>query len=109
MAISFSNKVTSGLGTSSTLLLSTSASQTMTIMGLSITNVTDNIIQVSVSVTDASSNTAYYLRNCIVAPNSSVRVVNGGERLVLTPSNSLYAISNVAESADVIVSYAIQV
>ena len=109
MAISFKNKVVTGLGTSDTLLISSDASTTITIMGLSITNTTDTIIQVNVWLIDASSNTGYYLKNCIVTPNSSVRVVNGGERLVLTPSNSLHASSNVAASADIIVSYATQV
>ena len=108
MAITFHNSVISGIGTSNTSVASTDGITTMTIMGLSITNTTNNILEVSVLLEDASSNLGYYLKNSILAPNFSLRVVNGGERLILANNNDLFVVSNVANSVDVIVSYALQ-
>lgn len=109
MAIYFLNTVLNGVGTSPELLASTSPSQTITVIGLSLCNTSLQTIQASISLTDNTSTTGYYIKDVQIAPNSSLRVVNGGERLVLAPSNSLYAVSNLTGSMDVIVSYAEQV
>ena len=109
MAITFHNSVIQSVGTSNTSVASTDGVTTLTIMGLSITNITNNILEVSVLLEDASSNLGYYLKNAILAPNVSLRVVNGGERLILANNNDLFVVSNVANSVDVIVSYAEQV
>jgi hypothetical protein len=47
---------------------------------------------------------SYYIKDVIVPPNQSLRVINGGERLVLGSSNSLVLVTNTAASCDVIVS-----
>lgn len=109
MAIYFLNTVLNEVGTTPVLLASTSPSQTITIIGLSLCNTSLQTIQASITLTDSSSTTGYYIKDVQIAPSSSLRVVNGGERLVLASSNSLYAVSNLAASMDVIVSYAEQV
>ena len=48
---------------------------------------------------------SYYIKDVIVAPNQSLRVINGGEKLILATSNSLTIKSNVAASIDAIISY----
>jgi hypothetical protein len=48
---------------------------------------------------------AYYAKDIVVPPNTSLRVVNGGEKLVLGPSMSVYVSSNTAASLDVVMSY----
>ena len=109
MAISFQNSVIKDVGLSNTLVASTDANTTLTIIGLSVTNVTESVIEISVLLEDSGSNLGYYLKNTILTPNTSLRVVNGGERLILSNSNNLYVVSNLAASVDVIVSYASQV
>jgi hypothetical protein len=109
MAITFQNSVIQSVGTSNTLVASTDASTTLTIMGLSVTNITKSVIEISVLLEDSGSNLGYYLKNTLLTPNTSLRVVNGGERLILTNSNNLYVVSNMDASVDVIVSYASQV
>jgi len=47
---------------------------------------------------------SYYIKDVVVPPNQSLRVINGGERLVLGSSNSLVLVTNTAASCDVIVS-----
>ena len=40
----------------------------------------------------------------VLPPNTSLRVLNGGEKLILTPNNNLFVSSNVANSIDCILS-----
>ena len=57
-----------------------------------------------VSFTDASPVTAYYIKDVVIPPNQSLRVINGGERLVLGGSNTLSIVSNTTASLDAVVS-----
>ena len=59
---------------------------------------------VTVTFTDASAVSAYYIKDVIIPPNQSLRVINGGERLVLGTSNTLSIVTNTAASVDAIVS-----
>jgi hypothetical protein len=47
---------------------------------------------------------SYYIKDVVVPPNQSLRVINGGERLVLGSSNSLSIVTNSEASCDAIVS-----
>jgi hypothetical protein len=57
-----------------------------------------------VSFTDVSAISAYYIKDVVLPPNQSLRVINGGERLVLGGSNTLSIVSNTASSIDAVVS-----
>ena len=59
---------------------------------------------VTISFISIASTTAYYIKDAIVPPNQSLRVINGGERLVIGASNSLILETNVDGSCDAIVS-----
>lgn len=59
---------------------------------------------ITVNFTDTVPVSAYYINNVIIPPNQSLRVINGGERLVLGGSNTLSIVSNTASSIDAIVS-----
>jgi hypothetical protein len=52
-----------------------------------------------------NSISAYYIRNAIVPPNQSLRVINGGEKLVLAGDMSVYIQSSASASLDLIASY----
>jgi len=41
----------------------------------------------------------------MIPANSSLRLVNGGEKLILAENNKLYIQANIDESLDVIISY----
>jgi len=60
----------------------------------------------AVTVTFASTVpvTSYYIKNVVIPPNQSLRVINGGERLVLGSSNTLSIVTNSEASCDAIVS-----
>jgi type II secretory pathway component HofQ len=73
---------------------------------LSLTNVTSSIIQASVQLQDTvASTTAYFVQNVTIPPNVSVRLINGGERLVVGPSTNILLWSNNPSSIDVVLSW----
>jgi len=47
---------------------------------------------------------AYYVNGVILPPNQSLRVLNGGEKLVLGSSNTISVSANTASAVDVVVS-----
>lgn len=58
----------------------------------------------TITFASTTSVSSYYIKDVIVPPNQSLRVINGGERLVLGSSNSLALVTNTAASCDIIVS-----
>jgi len=93
-------------GTITPCVLISSASATTTAIGLSLTNITGSIIVSSVQLQDTIANTtAYFVQNIVIPPNTSARLINGGERLVLGPSTSVLLWSNQASTMDVVLSY----
>jgi hypothetical protein len=77
----------------------------MTIIGLSLANLTDGLVLVDVQVEDDSAAVGYYAKQLVIPPNSSLRLVNGGEKLILANSNKLFITSNLDSSVDAVISY----
>jgi len=48
---------------------------------------------------------SYYIKDVIVAPNQSLRVINGGEKLILATNMTMYVNSNSSDSLDLVMSY----
>ena len=106
MATAFKNKLATGLGTSPTTVVTTSATANTTVIGLSLTNTTSGIVQVSIRLTDTvSSTSAYFINNVTIPPNVSLRVVTGGEKLILSVSTNVIITSNVDNSLDLVMSW----
>ena len=106
MTTLFKNKLVSGLGITPTTVLTSSGAATTTVIGLSLTNITPSIILVSIQLEDTiESTTAFFISDVVLPPNQSLRVINGGERLVLGPSTIVTIISNVDSSLDLVMSY----
>lgn len=58
------------------------------------------------AITSATfTNSSYYIKDVIVPPNQSLRVINGGEKLILAGDMEMYVQANVAESLDLAMSY----
>jgi hypothetical protein len=106
MATLFKNKLYSELGTVETTVLTTESNAKTTVIGLSLTNLTDSVQLVSIRIVDTVSVTsAYYIKDAILPPNQSLRVINGGERLVLGPSTEIKVEASTDESLDMVLSY----
>lgn len=93
-------------GTLSSCALSSNPAASTTAIGLSLTNTTPSIIQASVQLQDTiAGTTAYYINNVTIPPNASLRTINGGEKLILTPSTNVVVTSNTSSSVDCIMSW----
>jgi hypothetical protein len=105
MASFFRNSVVKDIGRVPVTCLATAPNSRMTVIGMSLANLTEGIILVNIQLQDDTSVTGYYAKNLVIPPNSSMRVVNGGEKLILSTSNTLFISSNVDDSVDAIISY----
>tara|TARA_B100000035_G_scaffold273550_1_gene249448 strand:- start:265 stop:594 length:330 start_codon:yes stop_codon:yes gene_type:complete len=105
MATTFKNKNIVQVGTVPVEILATTGAQRATIVGMSLTNLTDSFVYVSVLVDDDTSVQGHYMKDVLLPSNTSLRAVNGGEKLILAPSNKLSVKSSVSDSVDVLLSY----
>jgi hypothetical protein len=110
MATNFKNVLKAGLGTAESTILTTGANAKTTVIGLSLSNLTNGIVLASIKLTDPTGNngssvTAYFVKEIIIPPNQSLRIVNGGEKLVLGPSTTITMNSNFDNSLDLVMSY----
>lgn len=106
MATFFKNKLESEIGTSEVEIISTLVNARVTVIGLSLTNLTSDFVQATLRLENTVDNTsAFYIKDVLVAPNQSLRVINGGEKLVMAGNMNLYVKSNIADSLDLVASF----
>ena len=105
MATLFKNKVVNNVGALPVDVYETNASTRATIIGLSLTNLTDSFVYVDVLIQDDTSITGYYLKQTLLPANTSLRAVSTGEKLIIAPSNKIQVRSSIDDSVDVVLSY----
>jgi hypothetical protein len=105
MATLFRNKVIKNVGTVPVEITSIESANRATVIGLSLTNLTDSFVFVSVLIQDDTSVTGYYLKDTLLPANTSLRAVNQGEKLILAGNNRMLINSSIDDSVDVILSY----
>lgn len=105
MATFFKNAVIKNIGSTATTVLENTANSKMTVLGVSLANVSESSLFVSMTLTDDLGVEGFFLKDVNLPPNSSLRALNGGEKLILGNANILKVQSNLDASVDVIVSY----
>jgi hypothetical protein len=111
MATAFKNLLYSEIGTDEVEIISVATNSKLTIIGLSLTNLTGGIILATIRIENnadgitAPNDTAYYVKDVVIPPNQSLRVINGGEKLVLAGDMKVYVKSNTLASIDLVASY----
>lgn len=105
MATLFRNKVIKNIGTVPVEITAIDATSRATVIGLSLTNLTQGFIYVNVFIEDDTSVSGFYLKEALLPANTSLRAVTQGEKLILTANNRLLVSSNLDDSVDVIMSY----
>ena len=105
MATLFKNKVVNSVGVIPVDIYETDASTRATVIGMSLTNLTQSFVYVDVLMQDDTSVTGYYLKQALLPANTSLRVVATGEKLIVAPSNKIQVRSSINDSVDVIVSF----
>ena len=113
----FLNSITQNVGISPVTVLSTISTARYTVIGLNLSNTTNNLIQVNIQLVvynaniDGTSNTssiasqAYILKNVMIAPQSSLKVITNSEKLILAGNNAIIINANANNCVDAIVSY----
>ena len=117
MASFFRNVLYSGLGSTETKILTTGningvarPTANTTVIGLSLTNMTENVVLASIRLKDTSGDVSapydegYYIKEVAVPANQSLRVINGGEKLILAPSTEMYITASDDASLDLVLS-----
>jgi hypothetical protein len=77
-----------------------------TVIGLNLANVTDfDVVNVDVFVVDENSTQAHYVRGLVIPPNTTVKVVTQGEKLILPETAGIRIVSDTEDSVDSTISY----
>lgn len=105
MATFFRNKVVNEIGTTPVRVLETDGNTRTTVVGMSLANLTEGLVYVSVSVLDDTSTLGYFMKEIPLPPNTSLRALSAGEKLILAPVNELYIETDTENSIDAIISY----
>lgn len=106
MATFFRTKVEKNLGTTPVDVLATTTGNRFTVIGCNVANTTDYEVIIDAYVVDATAVAGYFIRQLIIPPYTSAKLVTNGEKLILAESCKLRIVSDTASSIDVVVSYA---
>jgi hypothetical protein len=101
MATFFKNKVEKSVGTVPITILTVPPASKVTAIG----NLLDGNTRISIQVKDDTSVLGYYIKDVMIAPNASLRAINGGEKLVLPGNNEVVVTADQDDAVDVILSY----
>ena len=106
MATNFRNNVTKNIGTIPVSVYTAPISIYSTVVGLVLANLTESVVKASVTLTATpDSVSGYIVKDVLIAPNYSLRVLNSGEKLIVASQNSLNVQSNINDSLDCVLSY----
>jgi len=105
MANTFSNKLTSQIGTGDvTVYTPGSGVAYTTVIGYTVANVHNNNINVDLFIRDTDSTEVYLLKGTLIEPGAAIVPVGGEQKLVILPNQELCVRSDTSGSVDVTVS-----
>ena len=109
MATAFKNVLQSEIGVTEVEIINVATAARATVIGLSLTNLTGGIVLASIrivnTVASSPNDSAYFITEVVLPPNQSLRIINGGEKLVLAGDMKVYCNANVDASIDLVASY----
>ena len=102
----FKNSTHSSLGNEPQDVLVIPVGFRATVIGCNLANITDyDTVNVDVYVIGSDSVPAYYIKGLPIPPNSSVKLITNGEKLILPENCGLRIVSDMADSISAIISY----
>lgn len=105
MATFFRNKVINNVGTVPIPAFDVTPGSNVTVVGISVTNITEWTIRISIVLKDDTSVEGFFVKDVEVPPNNSFRALPPGEKLIMSANNVISIYSDMDDSADVIFSY----
>ena len=102
----FKHSLVTEVGTSATDIVTVDAGVRATVIGCNLANVTDyDTVVADLFVFGADSVVTHYVRGLVIPPNTSVKVITQGEKLILPATTGLRLVSDTPDSIDATVSY----
>jgi hypothetical protein len=102
----FKHSLVTQVGTTPTDIVEIGAGVRATVIGCNLANVTDyDTVVADLQVIGADTTVSYYVRGLVIPPNTSVKVVTQGEKLILPETTGLRLVSDTPDSLDATVSY----
>lgn len=106
MASFFRTTVVKDIGTTPVNVLETTTANRFTLIGCNLANTTDEDVIVDITITDSNGTTGYYIRQLIISPYTSAKVVTNGEKIILAEETIMTVVSDTDNSVDLVASYA---
>lgn len=105
MANTFTRKLSRSIGTSLTAVgtYTVGASTDVTVIGLTVANTSASQVLVDATLNDGSNDT-YIVKNAPVPAGSSLVIIGGDQKVVLTTNDSIKVKSDTAGSVDAVMS-----
>ena len=102
----FKHALVTQIGTNPTDVVEIGAGVRATVIGCNLANVTEyDTVVVDIQVVGVDTTVAYYVKGLTIPPNTSVKVITQGEKLILPAETELRMVSDTADSIDATVSY----
>jgi hypothetical protein len=102
----FRHAITTSVGVTPVDVLQIPEGVRATVIGCNIANVTDyDTVVINMYVIDENSTHATYVRGLVRAPNTSVKVINQGEKLILPATSGIRIETDTEDSVDATISY----
>jgi hypothetical protein len=102
----FKHSLVTGIGTVPTDVVAIGTGVRATVIGCNLANVTDyDTVVADVQISGADTTVSYYIKGLAIPPNTSVKIVTQGEKLILPESTELRITSDTTDSIDATVSY----
>lgn len=102
----FKHSLVTEVGTTPTELVEIGQGIRATVIGCNLANRTEyDTVIADVLVVGADTTVSFYVRGLVIPPNTSVKVVTQGEKLILPENTGLRLVTDTADSVDATVSY----
>ena len=102
----FKQAIATEIGTTPVDVVDVQAGTRATVIGCNIANTTDyDTVTVDVFVIGSDTTLSYYVKKIPIPPNTSLKVITNGEKLILPELTGLRIVSDVENSLDATVSY----
>jgi hypothetical protein len=102
----FKHTTQTEIGTTPEDVLKIPAGVRATVIGCNIANVTEyDTVSVNVFVVDENSTQAHYVKGLPIPPNTSVKIITNGEKLILPETSGIRVVSDTEDSIDTTISY----
>ena len=102
----FKHSLVTQIGTVPTDVVNMSGGVRATVIGCNLANTTEyDTVVADVQIVGADTTVSYYIKGLAIPPNTSVKLITQGEKLILPENTNLRITSDTADSLDATVSF----